>query len=159
MIASKEKFGSIKSRVEDIAAKIVNDLNYAGVMGIEMFLKGEEILVNELAPRVHNSGHYTIEACITSQFENHIRAILDLPTGSTDMIPANSVMINILGEKNQKAFLKGTEKILNHKNVFLHVYGKKESREGRKMGHITVNGDDLNNSLDIALKCREEIEI
>lgn len=159
VIASKEKFDSIKSRVGVIAAKIVSDLNYTGVIGIEMFLKGEEILVNELAPRVHNSGHYTIEACITSQFENHIRAILDLPTGSTEMIPENSVMINILGEKKQKACLKGADKILNHKNVFLHVYGKKESREGRKMGHITVNGDELNSSIDIALRCREEIEI
>ena len=159
VIASKKKYESIKSRVEDIAAKIVTDLNYTGVMGIEMFLKGEEILVNELAPRVHNSGHYTIEACCTSQFENHIRAILDLPTGSTEMTTDNSVMINILGEKNQTACLKGAGKILGFKNVFLHVYGKKESREGRKMGHITVNDDDLNHAIDTALRCREEIEI
>lgn len=159
VIASKSKFKSINSKAESIAVKIVNELNYTGVMGIEMFLTGDDILVNELAPRVHNSGHYTIEGCITSQFENHIRAVLDLPSGSTEMIHENSVMINILGEKNQKASLKGISDVLKHKNVFLHVYGKHETREGRKMGHITVNDNELDNAIDLALFCREKIDI
>lgn len=159
VIASEKKFGSINSHIKAIAEKIVNELNYTGVMGIEMFLKGDEILVNELAPRVHNSGHYTIEGCRTSQFENHIRAILDLPLGSTGMTTPCSVMINILGSKNHKACLKGAEKILKMENVFLHIYGKKETREGRKMGHITVNDKDMKNAIDTAKRCREEIEI
>jgi len=100
----------------------VNELNYSGVMGIEMFLKGEDILVNELAPRVHNSGHYTIEGCYTSQFENHIRAILDLPLGNTDMLCKNAVMINIIGERDREAKLSRAGRVFSKDKVYLHIY-------------------------------------
>ncbi len=124
-----------------------------------MFLKGDEILVNELAPRVHNSGHYTIEGCYTSQFENHIRAILDLPLGNTDLRNDNSVMINIIGERNGAAKPVGIGSLLTKEKIYLHIYGKKETKTGRKMGHITVLRKDINEALDTALEARKDIEI
>lgn len=159
VIASDDRFENLRSKAEEIALKIVNELNYAGVMGIEMFLKGDEILVNELAPRVHNSGHYTIEGCYTSQFENHIRAIMDLPLGNTKLRNDNSVMINIIGERNGTAKPEGIVSVLSKEKVYLHIYGKKETKTGRKMGHITVLRKDVKDALKTALEVRKEIEI
>ena len=159
VIASKNLFKNIRDEVESIAKKIVTDLNYVGVMGIEMFLVQEKIIVNELAPRVHNSGHYTIEACHTSQFENHTRAILNYPLGNTEMINENAVMINILGERNGKAELKNANKILQNKNIHLHIYGKENTIIGRKMGHITVTGNELQKVKETAEKARKNISI
>ncbi|RKD29039.1 5-(carboxyamino)imidazole ribonucleotide synthase [Thermohalobacter berrensis] len=130
----------IVEKVQEIAIKCVELLDGVGVFAIEMFLtKGGRVLINEIAPRVHNSGHYTIEACVTSQFEQHIRAICNLPLGSTDLIiPA--VMVNILGEegKNGHPFYKGLEDIMKISGVNIHIYGKKIVKPFRKMGHITV---------------------
>lgn len=159
VIASDKAFEKIRGRVNEIAEKILDELSYTGVMGIEMFLTGNEILVNELAPRVHNSGHYTIEACFTSQFENHIRAIYDYPLGDTEMKEKNAVMINILGERNGAVQLQGEEKVLKIKNAYLHIYGKQLTAPGRKMGHITVLGDDADEALSTAIKCRKNIDI
>lgn len=159
VISSLGQFQNIKSKAEAIAAKITQGLNYTGVMGIEMFLNGEDILVNELAPRVHNSGHYTIEACHTSQFENHIRAILNFTPGSTDMICDNAVMINILGTRNGKAELKNAVELFKSENVYLHIYGKSETGIGRKMGHITVLNNDLRKAIELAGKSRDIIDI
>lgn len=159
VIFSKNMFENIKDKVHEIASEIVTNLNYIGVMGIEMFLNGEEILVNELAPRVHNSGHYTIEGCYTSQFENHVRSILNFPLGNTEAREENSVMINILGRRNGKARITGMKEILSCGNAFLHIYGKQETREGRKMGHITVNDKDLQRAIDTAKECRDKIEM
>ncbi len=159
VIASKDQFKNIKEKTEEIAKKIVTNLNYVGVLGIEMFLSGDEIRVNELAPRVHNSGHYTIEGCYTSQFENHIRAIMNFPLGSTEMRENNAVMINILGERNGEAKLQNAGKLLSKETAYLHIYGKKETQIGRKMGHITVLGDDLNNTVKLAGEYREIINI
>jgi len=154
VIASKNLFDNIKSRVLDIATKIVADLDYIGVMGIEMFLTGDEILVNELAPRVHNSGHYTIEGCYTSQFENHIRAVMNFPLGNTELSSDSAVMINILGKRDGKAKLTGAGEVLGKDKTYLHIYGKKETRTGRKMGHITV----LHNGPDEAVRIAGESE-
>lgn len=127
-----------------LAKKVVKKMNGVGVFGIEMFLKKDDnVLVNEIAPRVHNSGHYTIEACITSQFEQHIRAITNLPLGETSMIVKASVMKNILGERNGPGTPLGIEKALKIPGVSFHLYGKKESRVARKMGHLTAVGDSV----------------
>ena len=121
-------------QVEDakhVALKIADALNYVGVLGVELFVqKDGMLLVNEIAPRVHNSGHWTIEACITSQFENHIRAVAGWPLGSTER-HSDAVMENLIGE--EAADWKG----LAAKGGGLHLYGKSEIRAGRKMGHIT----------------------
>ena len=103
--------------------------------------KDNKIILNEMAPRVHNSGHYTIEACECSQFENHVRAILGLPLGSTRMITPAAVMINLLGEKEGDGYPVGIEKALEIKGTHVHVYGKTTTNIGRKMGHVTILKD------------------
>jgi 5-(carboxyamino)imidazole ribonucleotide synthase len=143
-----------------IARKTVDKLKGAGVFGIEMFLvKGDKVFINEIAPRVHNSGHYTIEACVTDQFEQHIRAITNLPLGSTDMIVKSAVMKNILGTHQGSGFPKGLEKALRIPGVSYHLYNKKESRVGRKMGHITVVGSSEKENLQKANKARKMLII
>jgi phosphoribosylaminoimidazole carboxylase PurK protein len=159
VIASQMQFSELKERVDKICKKILSSMSYPGVMGIEMFLCNGEILVNELAPRVHNSGHYTIEGCYTSQFENHIRAILGLPLGSAEMKVPAAVMINILGERNGTAKVKGIDSILVCKETFIHLYGKTETRIERKMGHITITGSDSNALLKRATEARRAIGI
>ncbi|HEX2786946.1 MAG TPA: 5-(carboxyamino)imidazole ribonucleotide synthase [Ignavibacteria bacterium] len=159
--ASKNLFDEkIVNEVNEITEKILEQLNYTGVIGIEMFLTTDnEILVNELAPRVHNSGHYTIEGCYTSQFENHIRAILDLPLGNTDMTAGSAVMINILGEKEGEPDMEDLSGILKHEKTYVHNYRKKKSLPGRKMGHITVLHDSLSEAEKIANECRRIINV
>lgn len=159
VIASDQLQEKIIHKANLIAENIADELNYVGVMGIEMFLSGDEITVNELAPRVHNSGHYTIEGCRTSQFENHIRAVLNQPLGNTEKTEKNAVMINILGERNGRANLRNAEKIFDFGNAFLHIYGKAETCIGRKMGHITVLDKNLSEAVDTAVRCREIISI
>ena len=147
-------------KAQRLAKKVVNILKGAGVFGIEMFLDMKDnVLVNEIAPRVHNSGHYTIEGCVTSQFEQHIRAITNLPLGNTDLTSKAVVMKNILGEKNGNGMPFGIEKALKIKNVSIHIYGKRESRPQRKMGHITVVGNTVEECLKKANRAREMIFI
>ncbi len=120
-------------QVEDaksIAKKIADALDYIGVLGVELFVTKDALLVNEIAPRVHNSGHWTLEACITSQFENHIRAVAGWPLGSTER-HSDAVMENLIGDE------AADWKALATKGGALHLYGKSEIRAGRKMGHIT----------------------
>ena len=125
-----------------------------------MFLmEDNSILVNELAPRVHNTGHYTIEGCYTSQFENHIRAVLDLPLGDISMREDSAVMINILGEKDAPSKIVRLGAVLKNYRTYVHIYGKKETRKGRKMGHITVLDKHLDIAEKVAVKCRDEIDI
>jgi len=159
VIASGGRFSEHNKTVNEICEKILASMSYAGVMGIEMFLCVNEILVNELAPRVHNSGHYTIEGCSTSQFENHIRAILGLPLGNSEMKVPSAVMINILGERNGPADIKGMERTLACTDTYLHLYGKRETRIGRKMGHITVVGNDVDTLMKKADDARKTVEI
>jgi 5-(carboxyamino)imidazole ribonucleotide synthase len=140
----------------ELAQRCVTAIDGIGIFGIELFLtKQDLILVNEIAPRPHNTGHYTIEACVTSQFENAIRAILNLPFGSTEMVKPYAVMINLLGERNGAGSPKNITNTLALKNVSLHLYNKKESRIGRKMGHITVIGDEKQQTYEIAQKAKE----
>ncbi|TFY58674.1 hypothetical protein EVG20_g8056 [Dentipellis fragilis] len=134
---------TLSSRARAVAEKAIQSLDGAGVFGVEMFLlENGELLVNEIAPRPHNSGHYTIEACETSQYENHLRAILSLPLGSTAMKVPSSVMLNILGASSSMFELTTfTNFALTVPGASVHLYGKSECRSGRKMGHITLVGD------------------
>lgn len=159
VLASQSSFKNLNDKVYNIAKTILEGLKYVGVMGIEMFLIGEEIIVNELAPRVHNSGHYTIEGCSTSQFENHIRAVSGMPLGETDLKQNSSVMINILGKFNGIYNLDFLHNINMRNNSYIHLYGKSENRTGRKMGHITLTGNDLSYLLTEGNKIREQIKI
>ncbi|HZE87529.1 MAG TPA: 5-(carboxyamino)imidazole ribonucleotide synthase [Methylomirabilota bacterium] len=156
---------TIRKKAKMLAINVMKNLKGAGVFGIEMFLthssnSGQaKLFINEIAPRVHNSGHYTIEACVTSQFEQHIRAVTGQPLGATDMIVPASVMINILGERNAQAEVTGLDKALKIPNVFIHIYGKMETKLERKMGHITVIGKTLAECLKKAKQARKAIVI
>lgn len=156
--APVEKAVTVKAQA--LAEKVMQELQGAGVFGIEMFLtKEDELFVNEIAPRVHNSGHYTIEACVTSQFEQHIRAITGMTLGDTSLKVPASVMINILGERDGEAQVEGMEEALSLPGVSVHMYGKKETRVERKMGHITVIGDTIAEAIQRAQKARKYITI
>lgn len=138
----------IQIKAKEIAIAIIEKLKMVGILAVEMFVtKSGEVLVNEIAPRPHNSGHQTIEANKTSQYAQHIRAILNLPLGSTDIIYP-SVMVNILGEEGfeGEAIYEKLEEILQLPGTYVHLYGKKITKPFRKMGHVTV----LNSNLDQA---------
>jgi 5-(carboxyamino)imidazole ribonucleotide synthase len=139
------------NEAKELAIKCVEVINGVGVFGIESFLlPNGEIVVNEIAPRPHNSGHYTIEACHTSQFENIIRAVCNLPIGSTDMRVGAACMINILGEINGSGVPANINELLAFDKAKFHLYGKETSRIGRKMGHITVTGDNIEATINYA---------
>ena len=129
-------------KVMEVAKSVMECFQGVGTFCAELFVneKTGEVLVNEVAPRVHNSGHYTIEACRTSQFENHIRAIIGVGLGSTEMLVECAVMRNIIGNTGGKAGYKGIEEALKFKNVNVHIYGKPDVAVGRKMGHFTITG-------------------
>jgi 5-(carboxyamino)imidazole ribonucleotide synthase len=149
-----------EKRVIDLAMRTIKLLKGSGVFGIEMFkTHADQVLINEVAPRVHNSGHYTIEACLTSQFEQHIRAISGLPLGKTEMVVPAAVMVNILGERLGPAKLEGLEKALDIAGVSVHIYGKGETRIERKMGHLTVVGDNIGRVYNRAILARKYISI
>lgn len=119
-------------------------MNHIGLLAIELFITDDgKVLINELAPRPHNSGHLTIECCSTSQFEQHIRCILNLPLGETH-IKESGIMINLVGEKGYIGTPKyfGIKNVFKSKNTKLYIYGKNETRPNRKMGHITIVGED-----------------
>jgi 5-(carboxyamino)imidazole ribonucleotide synthase len=131
---------ALQHKAEVIAKNIASSLNVTGLLAVEMFVtKNGDLLVNELAPRPHNSGHQTIEGNYVSQFAQHLRSIFNLPLGDTRCI-SNAVMINLLGEKNHNGVAKyqGLEKVLGIDGVYIHLYGKKYTKPFRKMGHITI---------------------
>lgn len=138
----------ISNRAEAIARKVITELNMIGLLAVEMFVTKEgEVLVNEVAPRPHNSGHQTIEGNVTSQYEQHLRAILNLPAGST-ALRAPSAMVNLLGEEGftGNACYEGLEEMLKVEGIHVHLYGKKITKPYRKMGHVTIvdsNPDSL----------------
>jgi 5-(carboxyamino)imidazole ribonucleotide synthase len=134
----------LQQQARDMAVQCVEAIDGVGVFGIEMFLTTDDrIVYNEIAPRPHNSGHYTIEACHTSQYENHIRAVANLPLGSADMRVPAAAMINLLGERGGSGVPDSVIDMLKVPGVTLHLYGKKECRKGRKMGHLTAVGDTI----------------
>ncbi|MGH7890041.1 MAG: 5-(carboxyamino)imidazole ribonucleotide synthase, partial [Thermodesulfobacteriota bacterium] len=147
----------IDEAVGEIAAatarRAVETLDGVGIFGVEMFLLDDDrVLINEIAPRPHNSGHYTIEACVTSQFENHLRAILGLPLGSASMVSPAAAMVNLLAEQSGVCNTSGVENALEIPGVNLHLYGKKTTRPSRKMGHITVLGGTVDEALEKAVR-------
>lgn len=149
-----------KQKAINIAHNIISIFNGVGMFCVEFFItKNGDVLVNEIAPRPHNSGHYTIEGCVTSQFENHIRAILSLPLGSTSLLKP-TVMINILGEDGYKGdtLVEDVVEALSIENVFVHIYGKKQTVPKRKMGHITCLMDSLEQADINATKAYEYIK-
>jgi 5-(carboxyamino)imidazole ribonucleotide synthase len=134
---------AVRQQAEEVAQRAVAAVGGVGSFGVEMFLAPDgRVLVNELAPRVHNSGHYSIEACVTSQFENHVRALLGLPLGSAELRVPAAVMVNLLGEATGPGWPAGVADALAVPGIHLHVYGKAQSRPGRKMGHVTALGAD-----------------
>jgi 5-(carboxyamino)imidazole ribonucleotide synthase len=149
-----------KQKAVGIANQVASQFEGAGAFGIEMFLtENGDVWLNEVAPRVHNSGHYTIEACRTSQFENHIRAITGQPLGPTDLKVPAAVMINILGERDGPVELKGLEQAAAEPHTTVHIYGKSPTKVDRKMGHITATGDTLAQARDRAEQARAAISI
>ncbi len=160
VIAPAQIDSSILKKAELLARKVMKELKGAGVFGIEMFLTSKDkILINEIAPRVHNSGHYTIEACMTSQFEQHIRAITGLPLGSTQMKVPTAVMVNILGDRIAPVELQGFSQALSIPNVTVHIYGKQDTKPERKMGHITVVDSNWKKAYKKAKQARRLLSI
>ena len=150
---------SDSERAEEIAVHAADIAGAIGVMGVELFaLAGGRILVNELAPRPHNSGHYTIEACETSQFENHLRGVLDLPLGRVEMRTPRVAMVNLLGTRTGPAdvAITGASAV---PGAHLHLYGKTEVRVGRKMGHITSLGGTLEDALKRARQAAAQVRL
>ena len=151
----------LHEKAKQIGVECVKALNGVGIFGVELFLtKDDEILVNEVAPRPHNSGHYTIECCVTSQFEQHIRAITNLPLGSTELLTPG-VMTNLLGEEGYEGpvILTGIRDALTIPGMSLHFYGKKITKPFRKMGHITVTDKNIKKAIEKAKKAKSLLRV
>lgn len=151
----------IQTKAESIAKKIANDLQIVGLLAVEMFLTADgDILVNELAPRPHNSGHQTIEGNYTSQFAQHLRAIFNLPLGNTES-RSNAIMVNLLGEEGYEGLAKyeGIQEALAMDGVYIHLYGKKYTKPFRKMGHVCIVNPDRSLAIENARKIQQLIKV
>jgi 5-(carboxyamino)imidazole ribonucleotide synthase len=152
---------AVAEKARAIALKVSEAFNHVGLLAVEMFqTQDDEILVNEVAPRPHNSGHYSIEASYTSQFEQHLRAILNLPLGNTDSKVAG-IMVNLVGAEGYSGNVvyENIEKILGKDGVTPHIYGKKETRPFRKMGHVTIVNSDIDEARRIAEEVKNTIRV
>ena len=151
----------IRLKAIELAEKVSEKFKHIGVLAVEMFLtETDELIINEVAPRPHNSGHLTIESSYTSQFEQHVRSILNLPLGRSDnKIPA--VMVNLVGKKENfgPVVYKNIDQILVMEGVTPHIYGKKQTHPNRKMGHVTIVNKNLNQALKIAKEVKSIIEV
>jgi 5-(carboxyamino)imidazole ribonucleotide synthase len=151
----------ISDTAQKIAKEIAEKLGLVGILAVEMFLtKNGDLLINEVAPRVHNSGHLSIEGNICSQFEQHLRAILNLPLGDTQTIQP-AVMVNLVGEENHTGPVKyqGIEELMAMSGVYIHLYGKAETRPFRKMGHVTIIAPSLEQAREKAKIVKETIKV
>jgi 5-(carboxyamino)imidazole ribonucleotide synthase len=151
----------IKDLANALAMKVSKSFKHVGLLAIEMFLtKDNKILINEVAPRPHNSAHYSIEACENSQFQQHINSILDLKLGSCKS-NNNAIMVNLVGEKGYSGpvFYQGIEKAMEQSNVSVHIYGKSNTKPNRKMGHVTVTDENLKNGLKKAKSIKNLIKV
>jgi 5-(carboxyamino)imidazole ribonucleotide synthase len=152
---------TVAAKARTIALDVSEKFHHVGLLAVEMFQTfDDEILVNEVAPRPHNSGHYSIEASYTSQFENHLRAILDLPLGNTDSKVAG-IMVNLVGSAgfSGDVIYENIEKIFGWNGVTPHIYGKKQTRPFRKMGHVTIVNEDINEARKIAEEVKNTIRV
>lgn len=151
----------VAQKAIDVALKVSESFNHVGLLAVEMFqTENDDILVNEVAPRPHNSGHYSIEASYTSQFEQHIRAILDLPLGNPESKVAG-IMVNLVGAEGFEGDVvyENMDTILAMNGVTPHIYGKKETRPFRKMGHVTIVDEDINQARVTAQQVKETIKV
>lgn len=151
----------VAEKAQKIALKVSEAFNHVGLLAVEMFqTEDDTILVNEVAPRPHNSGHYSIEASYTSQFEQHLRAILDLPLGNTDSKVAG-IMVNLVGEEGftGQVHYENIDKIMAIDGVTPHIYGKRETRPFRKMGHVTIVNEDMKEARRIAEEVKNCIRV
>jgi 5-(carboxyamino)imidazole ribonucleotide synthase len=152
---------NIEEEAQNLAKALIEKLNLVGILAVELFLtEDDKLLINEIAPRPHNSGHHTIECNVTSQFEQHLRAILNLPLGNTRAFQAGA-MVNLLGAKGYEGavYYKGLEAILAMSGVQPHIYGKSITKPFRKMGHITISGDHVEEVISLAKKVLTEIQV
>ena len=151
----------IAEKAQKLALKVSETFQNVGLLAVEMFLtKNGEVLVNEVAPRPHNSGHYSIEASYTNQFEQHLRAVLNLPLGKTESKVAG-VMVNLVGEEgfSGDVVYENIEKIMSLEGVTPHIYGKRQTRPFRKMGHITIVNEDIYKARKIAAEVKKTIRV
>jgi len=148
----------IKARAKELAKKLAEKLDYVGVLGVEFFVVNNELLINEIAPRPHNSGHYTIDGCITNQFEQQVRVITGLPLGNPNL-HSQAVMVNILGDSWVDGQEPNWAQAFANSHLKLHLYGKQEPRKGRKMGHFTVIDKHQKEAINAALIARAELNI
>ncbi|MCX2679481.1 5-(carboxyamino)imidazole ribonucleotide synthase [Galbibacter sp. EGI 63066] len=151
----------VAKKAQLVALKVSQAYQHVGLLAVEMFqTQDDEILINEVAPRPHNSGHYSIEASYTNQFEQHLRAILGLPLGKTDS-KVTGIMVNLVGEEghNGPVVYKNIEKIMDMEGVTPHIYGKRETRPFRKMGHVTIVHEDINTARSTAEEVKKSIKV
>ena len=151
----------VAKKATETALKVSEAFNHVGLLAVEMFqTQNNEILINEVAPRPHNSGHHTIESSYTSQFEQHIRAILDLPLGKTES-KAAGIMVNLVGAKGYTGDVvyENIEHIMDMEGVTPHIYGKKQTRPFRKMGHVTIVNQDINEARKVAQQVKQKIKV
>ena len=151
----------LKERAKKIAIETTKKIDNIGLLAVEMFLtENDEILINEVAPRPHNSGHFTIEACPTSQFEQHLRSILNLPLGNTAH-KNFAIMLNLVGDNgfDGNVFYENLESAFNEANTHVHIYGKEKTRPNRKMGHITILNKNKSKAEEIKNKIKKTIKI
>ncbi|WP_366184952.1 5-(carboxyamino)imidazole ribonucleotide synthase [Flavobacterium ovatum] len=152
---------AVAEKARAIALNVSEQFNHVGLLAVEMFqTEDDEILINEVAPRPHNSGHYSIEASYTSQFENHLRAVLDLPLGNTESKVAG-IMVNLVGEEGHSGNVvyENIETILGWNGVTPHIYGKKQTRPFRKMGHVTIVNSDIKEARRIAEDVKNTLRV
>jgi 5-(carboxyamino)imidazole ribonucleotide synthase len=152
---------SVAKKARNIALQVADAFDFVGLLAVEMFqTEDDEILVNEVAPRTHNSGHYSIEASYTNQFEQHLRTILNLPLGNTDS-KVGGIMVNLVGEEGYtgNVIYENLDEILKIDGVTPHIYGKKTTKPFRKMGHVTIVHKDINTAREIAQKVKETIRV
>lgn len=161
LLAPANVSADVHSQAAEIVRKLLTELDYVGVLAVEMFVTREgSVLVNEISPRPHNSGHHTIEACRTSQYEQQLRALIGLPLGSTEQISAAAI-VNLIGADGHSgpAVYEGLSQAVGTEGVYVHLYGKKETRPFRKMGHLTVLRSVPEEAIQIAKAVSREIKI
>lgn len=152
---------TVAEKARAVAEQVSRAFEHVGLLAVEMFqTREDDILINEVAPRPHNSGHYSIEASFTNQFEQHLRAILNLPLGKTDS-KTGGIMVNLVGAKGHTGDVRyeNIEKIMAMEGVTPHVYGKKQTRPFRKMGHVTIVNDDISEARRIAAEVKKTIKV
>ncbi len=150
-----------EQKARKIALAVIDSLQMVGILAVELFLTAEgEILINEIAPRPHNSGHHTIECCFTSQFEQHMRSVVNAPLGNTDLI-VPGVMINLLGEEgfDGTARYENLEEVMQQAGVSVHLYGKQNTKSFRKMGHVTIYGPDLEHCKSLGREVAQKLKV